>query len=57
MNDIMQLCDTVRETAFAIRKIRKYALSQSNEDPPAGTLASYLGPVISLFASFAPFRG
>jgi len=38
-------------------EIRKYALSQTNEDPPAGTPARFLGPLLSLFAAFALFRG
>ncbi len=38
-------------------EIRKYALSQASDDRPLGALASVVAPLISLFASFAPFRG
>jgi len=38
-------------------EIRKYALSQASDDRQLAPLAALFAPLISLFASFAPFRG
>jgi len=79
MQDIMQLCDLVRETGFAIHRyhkhghlekvyehgllinfgapkfeIKRYVLSRIDQEGRHGAL---LGGIISLFASFALFRG
>lgn len=52
MKDIMELCEVVRETGFAIHcfEIKKYALTQPAEP---GRLASL---VVAFFAHFAFFR-
>jgi hypothetical protein len=58
MKDIMELCDTVRETGFTIHRyhkhghIRKYTLSQVGGERGNGKLASGLLSFFSLFASF-----
>ena len=61
MEDIMKLCDVVRETAFAIHRYHKhghlekaYVLSQSGQGVGTGGFASAL---LSIFAFLAPFRG
>ncbi len=53
MKDIMQLCDTVRQTAYDIQ-IKKYVLSDALRRSAVGPLMSCL---LNFFAFFAFFRG